>query len=303
MTEELKQAAQQALEALQKTMLARGGTCAWHRDVKAAITTLERALTQRPAAQAGERDTGPRVLREVFELCEDTMTKMESESTEFSRGRAFEAKGISRAIGTWFQDEFCGRSHMGEPVIQPAAQATPEPVALGPLAKRNIYDAIRGAYDLGYNDARNARTVPGDSAPGYDGRSVEEDHGSALFNILSKRLKPATPEPVGDVPGGQPADEKTRWIIRRNGDGEFGQATGWLYRDGGHPCSVTGKPVYVWRPLSDLTWQNSSTAPIPVDVLVGMYDESPTSDGDMIAFARAVERHHGITAQGAQEGV
>lgn len=77
-------------------------------------------------------------------------------------------------------------------------QATPEPVTLGPLAKRNIYDAIRGAYDLGYNDARNARTVPGDSAPGYDGRSVEEDHGGALFNTLNRRLA-ATPEPVGEV--------------------------------------------------------------------------------------------------------
>jgi len=80
-------------------------------------------------------------------------------------------------------------------------QATPEPLTLGPLAKRNIYDAIRGAYDLGYNDARNARTVPGDSAPGYDGRSVEEDHGGALFNLLSKRLTPATPEPVGEPYG------------------------------------------------------------------------------------------------------
>lgn len=84
--------------------------------------------------------------------------------------------------------------------------ATPEPVTLGPLAKRNIYDAIRGAYDLGYNDARNARTVPGDSAPGYDGRSVEEDHGGALFNLLSKRLTPATPEPVHHA-SGMTADE------------------------------------------------------------------------------------------------
>lgn len=90
----------------------------------AQVIALE-ALTAAQPAQAGERDTGPHVLREVFELCDDTMTKMESESTEFSRGRAFEAKGISRAIGTWFQDEFCGRSHMGEPVTQPAAQATP----------------------------------------------------------------------------------------------------------------------------------------------------------------------------------
>lgn len=72
--------------------------------------------------------------------------------------------------------------------LSPARQATPEPVTLGPLAKRNIFDAIRGAYDLGYNDARNARTVPGDSAPGYKGRDVEEDHGGALFSTLSRRL-------------------------------------------------------------------------------------------------------------------
>lgn len=41
-------------------------------------------------------------------------------------------------------------------------------------------------------------------------------------------------------------------VIRYNGDGEFGQATGWLHREGGEPCAVTGKPVYVWRPLSTL---------------------------------------------------
>lgn len=53
---------------------------------------------------------------------------------------------------------------------------------------------------------------------------------------------------------GQPseAQKPDRWMIRYNEDGEFGQTTGWLYRDGGHPCIVTGKPVWVWRPLSDL---------------------------------------------------
>lgn len=90
-------------------------------------------------------------------------------------------------------------------------QATPEPLTLGPLAKRNIYDAIRGAYDLGYNDARNARTVPGDSAPGYDGRSVEEDHGGALFNTLNRRLA-ATPEPVGE-PLSDVVEKKLRTLM------------------------------------------------------------------------------------------
>lgn len=55
-----------------------------------------------------------------------------------------------------------------------------------------------------------------------------------------------------DKARGLPAAPKDRWLIRHNDDGEFGQATGWLYRDGGHPCAVTGKPVYVWRKLADL---------------------------------------------------
>lgn len=60
--------------------------------------------------------------------------------------------------------------------------------SLGPLSDRAVKDAIRSAYDLGYNDARNARTVPGDSAPGYKGRDAERDHGGALIHALSQRL-------------------------------------------------------------------------------------------------------------------
>lgn len=76
----------------------------------------------------------------------------------------------------------------------------------------------------------------------------EDAESKPVFDKARKAL-----EHAGQfVPGGQPADQKTRWIIRHNDDGEFGQQTGWLYRDGGHPCAVTGKPVYVWAPLSEL---------------------------------------------------
>ena len=34
--------------------------------------------------------------------------------------------------------------------------------------------------------------------------------------------------------------------------------------------------------------------PLPAHEIVTMYDESPTSDSDMIAFARAIEQAHGI---------
>lgn len=66
---------------------------------------------------------------------------------------------------------------------------------LDALDKRRIFDAIRGAYDLGYNDARSAKTVPGDGAPGYAGRDVETDHGGALIRSLETRRK--VPQPVG----------------------------------------------------------------------------------------------------------
>lgn len=41
-------------------------------------------------------------------------------------------------------------------------------------------------------------------------------------------------------------------VVRYNDDGEFGQKVGWLYRTGGDPCVISGKPVYVWRPIAEL---------------------------------------------------
>lgn len=91
--------------------LARGGSSFDEsRDARAALL----AHIQRGAVPEG--DDGKRVLREVFTLCEDTEAKCSEETGDFSRGRSFEAKGIARAIGAWYQEEFCGRTHMGEPV-------------------------------------------------------------------------------------------------------------------------------------------------------------------------------------------
>lgn len=81
-----------------------------------------------------EGDDGKRVLREVFALCEDTEAKCYEDQSDFNRGRSFEAKGIARAIGAWYQEEFCGRTHMGEPAAAapaPAEVPMPEPVAYG----------------------------------------------------------------------------------------------------------------------------------------------------------------------------
>lgn len=73
-------------------------------------------VKQEPVAQQDSDDK--RLLREIFMLCEATE---ELEPTnDFMRGRIFEAKGIRRGIGNWYQDTFCGRSYMGEPVLNAA---------------------------------------------------------------------------------------------------------------------------------------------------------------------------------------
>lgn len=109
------------------------------------------ALKSAQPAEGGEADTGPRVLREVFALCEATEHALHDEcnahsvqdSTLFSRGRLFEAKSIRKAIGTWFQDEFCGRSFMGEPVATPpASQEQAQQPKPQPMTEKQIGECI-----------------------------------------------------------------------------------------------------------------------------------------------------------------
>jgi hypothetical protein len=110
------------------------------------LRMMSAALSQPSTQPNTEVDTGPLVLREVFALCEATeeqtvTPKPLGESGAFFRGRKFEAKSIRKAIGTWFQDEFCGMSFMGEP----ATQSQPSPVGtvsdeqLPPLPNADAY--------------------------------------------------------------------------------------------------------------------------------------------------------------------
>lgn len=114
--------------------------------------------------------------------------------------------GTGEAITVWCPEAITALREALEAAPEPAAVGQ-EPVALGPLAKRRVFDYIRGAYDLGYNDARNARAVPGDNAPGYKGRDVEVDHGGALFNALRACI--TAPQPARQ-PARQPLTDD--WI-------------------------------------------------------------------------------------------
>lgn len=96
-------------------------SCAWctkYKKCNREMLGLPKAepVKQEPVACQDSDDR--RLLREIFMLCEST-EEIEA-ANDFTRGRIFEAKGIRRAIGVWYQDTFCGRSYMGEPVI-PAA--------------------------------------------------------------------------------------------------------------------------------------------------------------------------------------
>lgn len=79
---------------------------------------------------------------------------------------------------------------------QHPAQPQQDPVVFGAVAKRRVFDYIRGAYDIGYSDARNAKAKNGDNAPGYRGREVEKDHGDALLGALQATTAPPQRQPL-----------------------------------------------------------------------------------------------------------
>ncbi|MDP4076196.1 hypothetical protein [Acidovorax sp. A1169] len=99
------------------------------------------------------------------------------------------------------------------PIACPSTETTG--VAAGALAEREVKDAIRSAYDLGYNDARGMRAVTGDGAPGYRGQQVEKDHGGALLARL--RAIAPTEAAAPDLPQAaraQPSAPAVAWRER-----------------------------------------------------------------------------------------
>ncbi len=74
--------------------------------------SVRRRLLALVAAPVAEPITAKELLTQVFSLCEETENKhlhsgttLNDRQTGYMEGRRFEAKGIRRAIGTWFQDE------------------------------------------------------------------------------------------------------------------------------------------------------------------------------------------------------
>ncbi|ATS39296.1 MULTISPECIES: hypothetical protein [Xanthomonas] len=111
-----------------------------------------------------------------------------------------------------------------------AAPPAPAAVPVDGVGRRMIGDAIRSAYDAGYNDARNAQAKPGDSAPGYSGRTIESFHGEALSKSLSviagaAALLATHPQPAAAEQNANKgmADEYQEWIdFFHKGMGDYG---------------------------------------------------------------------------------
>lgn len=117
MTEELKQAAQAALEQLEFL-----NACYPHKTATDASDALRRALTQRPAAQAVERD--------AFE----SAARAKWGQLDFERSEAVpEMYYNQRLDDAWIGFGFAVAWLRASLPTQPAAQATPEPVGDAPI--------------------------------------------------------------------------------------------------------------------------------------------------------------------------
>ena len=169
------------------------------------------ALYERPAAPAvpqGE-PCGREVLAQVFSLCEDTENMVihysgSSASEGFVRGRKFEAKGIRKAIGTWFQDQSKSTSPAQEPVVWLATRlwnardlwtcpadiermlaATPAPAPAVPsVLKRGYGRLIQAAADLALQ-----QFMPSDIVDDYPSKTISAAKVAKMMTQPRDRLR------------------------------------------------------------------------------------------------------------------
>ena len=86
---------------------------------------------------------------------------------------------------------------------------------LGPLNDRAVFDAIRGAYDLGYEDAHKSRSLfPRNIDEGNRGREVEQDHGGALIHTLARRFAAPAAQEAEPAADGDHVEEDADTLLR-----------------------------------------------------------------------------------------
>lgn len=92
--------------------------------------------------------------------------------------------------------EFAGNKKLSNGVvIRPMNPgSTPAPVShvRGEVGDQFVKDAIRSAYDQGFNDARIPLNLPRDNAPGYRGKDKSEE---IAIDVLTRLRRLPAPEP------------------------------------------------------------------------------------------------------------
>lgn len=201
MTEELTKAAQQALEQLEFL-----NACYPHKTAADAIAALRSAITQRPAAQAGEVDIKSRVSELIAEhgtlraaarslnIDVGYLSRLEHGDKVHPSSETLAKIGL-RDAGVKYQ-------RLVFLPTQPAAQATPEPDVAHLVA--SIKDDAKHAAYMAEIDNTDARD------------NYLHKLALSLDDLASRVHQQATPEPVGE-----PA--AWRWF-NSNGD----QVTNWL---------------------------------------------------------------------------
>ena len=219
MTEALKQAAQQALDALKKK---HGQWGQGHDELNvSAIDALERALTQRPAAQAGEREAFEAEMR-----CEETWGHRSLKKRPDGRYQNWQVDVMwdvwqaraSLPTQPAAQADCVGCE--GKPsatnspcaVCMGAQQVTPEPVQLD-VVRQAIEE--RDAMESRYHELAKSMTYKGNSVAWWHSKAtayrnaIDEVWGAlkaaGIYADGAKtcadgvRELAATPEPVGEV--------------------------------------------------------------------------------------------------------
>lgn len=176
-------------------------------------------------------------------------------------------------VGTWdlaffesgeeFPERWLGDTHwiditkMWPGVIAQVASFKAEPAehVQGEDGEQFVKDAIRSAYDRGYNDARVPLNLPRDNAPGYRGREMSEEIATDALARL-RRLPSPEANKDGYVPGTWRCPKCNFRLLQSNLNASDGTVTA---RDTpGDKCPNCDGPL--WR----VTWKDEAEENITI---------------------------------------
>jgi hypothetical protein len=213
----------EALEAAKNSLVAfkfmPGPNNAWEEHDEQNLQLVESALTseqglttcncrwdgEEPVAQCELHAAHVEAIRDWATRAKDAEAKLRAALSP-QPATSEEREALVQRLRDW-RPSFKGLE-TAAPLIRAAADALAQPaapVALNPIARRRVFDAIAGAYDLGYSDRKAGRIGAA--------KEVEIDHGGALIAALEKALS-ASPQPAQQPVESEPRITLTGYQLR-----------------------------------------------------------------------------------------